>query len=1012
MIFAKPSNISQNQLNSLKIDNWLLLLMLLFAATNVSAQNPFVQHFTTFEGLPSNRVYKIFQDNKKFIWFATDAGVSRYDGSKFIHYRKQDGLSSNEILSIKEDSFGRIWFFNKNSSLNFFQNNTIYNEKSTPFLDSLKSQNSFRRFYEDDNHNIYFYFHPDLLIYSLDKQNQVTKYKLPSILVKNNLRPRIVQGMSIRYMKKDVNGEFIFWTPGGCYKTKKLSQRPILINDTLKFRDIITSSTRNKYAIVHERDSGTFEIKRFNEEIVYGKMESVASLVSDNISSIIEDHNGFLWLSTSDKGVFCFNGSKIIYHFDIRDATSIIQDHEENIWISSLKEGVYKISPFFHLHQHFGIEAFQNSGILALSQTDSLGIWCTNGKLVYFLKDNELYESENFQLTDQGFNQLIQVSQRTLLIGEIGKLPYALEGLRINHSQKKISIDKVSRSPLVLNKIIYNEQKNEISSFKTNSIVSIPQDQLFKKLTIKGLTKQVFNTYYNTKNELIINSTKNYIYQLNAPFFKECKELSDFNNQMVSDHLNLDENTELFNLEGDSLFILYNKRLYNLTAAFDQPINLQIKHLAYQDSTLYIATSRNIYVCKNPLNSLKRKPVDLNLININFKSIHSILFRDEKLYVASDEGLDVIPYKYLRETNSTPPIPYFQSIQVNELENLVKSDKISMISGNRINITFSSINYSIFPAIYSYKLEGSDTDWITVKGNDVVFQNLSKGQYTFKLRSGKSSSEWSQPIDFGITVNATFWQHPLFYFFILLCVSGFAFLIVLRRKNIELDRRQMEHQIILLEQKSLQAMMNPHFIFNSIGSIQNYLLHNKPDEAGIYLSQFARLIRQNLNAIDTSMVNLEEEVDRLRNYMDLEKLRMENKFDYIIEIDEEVESENILIPSMIIQPFVENSIWHGISYLEEHGSISLSFLLHNEKSLQIIVEDNGIGLKKAEKYRTGGNQHLKLGMNITKKRLELLSRKYNIEAGYTYSEKFPGAHDPGTKVVIIVPLLFGKSDLN
>ncbi|HWR98987.1 MAG TPA: hypothetical protein VN249_00155, partial [Prolixibacteraceae bacterium] len=158
--------------------------------------------------------------------------------------------------------------------------------------------------------------------------------------------------------------------------------------------------------------------------------------------------------------------------------------------------------------------------------------------------------------------------------------------------------------------------------------------------------------------------------------------------------------------------------------------------------------------------------------------------------------------------------------------------------------------------------------------------------------------------------------------------------------------------------------------------------------------------------------NLEEEVDRLKNYMDLEKLRMEDKFDYQIEIDEEVESEYVLIPSMIIQPFVENSIWHGIANLEKQGIIGISFLLQDEKSLQITIEDTGIGLKNAEKFRTGDNQHLKLGMNITRKRLELLSQKYGIEAGFEYSEKSPGTPNPGTKVVIIVPLLFGKSEIN
>jgi len=306
---------------------------------------------------------------------------------------------------------------------------------------------------------------------------------------------------------------------------------------------------------------------------------------------------------------------------------------------------------------------------------------------------------------------------------------------------------------------------------------------------------------------------------------------------------------------------------------------------------------------------------------------------------------------------------------------------------------------------------GSDADWTFVKGNNVVLQNIPRGKYSFMLRARKPASAWSEPIKFGIDVKATIWQHPLFYFIVVLFLTGIAFLLILRRKNLELGRRQMEHQMILLEQKSLQAMMNPHFIFNSLGSIQNYLLHNKPNEAGVYLSQFARLIRQNLNAIDTSTVNLEEEVDRLKNYLDLEILRMENKFTYFIEIDEAVESEDILIPSMIIQPFVENSIWHGIANLEGKGIIGITFRLKGEKSLQIIVEDSGIGIQNAEKYVSQSEKHLNLGMTITRKRLALLSQKYGIETSVNYRERTPGSQYPGTIVEIIVPLLYGKSEV-
>ncbi len=993
------------------------MFFLLFASKSILAQSlplysnslsksPLVQHFTTSEGLPSNGVYKIFQDSKKFIWFATDAGVSKYDGTKFNYYRKQDGLSSNDVFDVKEDSYGRIWFFHLNGSLDFFLNNFLHNEKNTAFLDSLKCDDYFRQLYEDQNRNLYFYYNSRRLIYSLDSLNHLTKFKLPSIPIKNHFIPSTIEGMSVRYMTRNANGEFNFWTPGGFFTSKNHSKKIELESNAFRYREVVTSSTNKKYVLVRDNDSTKFNIKRFNEEVSFEKIESLASPGSKYITSILEDINGLLWISTYDQGVFCFKDRKVIFHFDIKDAKSIIQDHENNIWISSMKEGVYKISPFFYNHEHFGSAEFQNSGVFALCQYDSTGIWCTNGKMLYLLKENELYKLD-FQQTEKSFNQILQIDHHLLFVGESGKLPFALENIQINKAEKKVLVNKVSQSPLVMNNIIYNKQTNEIRSFSQIFLYQIPQDGLFKKLTAKRIGERISNIYYNIDNELTINAKGNYLYlnKNQVPY----KELTYFNNKKISDHLNLDDKTELFNIEGDSLFLYHNRKLHNLSASFEQPIDMLIKHLEYQDSTLIIATSKNIYVCEHPLNILKNKPVLLNLIDINFKSIHGILFNQDKLYVASDDGLTSLPYSDLHKRNVNSPFPYFQSIQVNDEENQDKREEVSLISNQRINISFGCINYSVSTNIFSYKLEGTDTDWTVVKGNNVVLQNLSRGTYVFKLRARKPASAWSEPIEFAIKVYSPIWQHPLFYFFVSLFISVIVFLLIIRQKNIELARRQMEHQILLLEQKSHQAMMNPHFIFNSLGSIQNYLLHNKPNEAGVYLSQFARLIRQNLNSINSSMINLDEEIDRLKNYLDLEKIRMGDKFEYNIVIDEAVESEDILIPSMIIQPFIENSIWHGIANLDEKGFITVSFNLWDDKSLQIIVEDTGIGIKNAEKYKTRSDPHLNLGMNITRKRLVLLSRKYSVKTGIEYTELLPGATNPGTKVVVFVPFLYGNS---
>ncbi len=981
-------------------------MIFLLAGFNLSAQNPFVRHITTSAGLPSNNVYKIFQDREKFIWFATDAGVARYDGTNFTYFRKQDGLSSNDVFNIEEDSFGRIWFFHVNSSLNYFYNDAIYNEKNTPFLDSLKSTYFSRSFAEDEQHNIYFYQNPEYTIYQLDPHNHVIKYKLKAIPVSGHKDGMNIDAMDVHYLDKTPTGDFNLWSRYNLYRTSKLSELPHLIDSVHGIMDLIVSSKKTKYFTFKSIDDKVYEAGRYSGISTFSSTQSLPTTGSQSISSILEDNDGVLWISTYDKGVYCFRGNKLIYHFDIKEAASVIQDHENNIWISSQKEGVYKVCPNFSRYRHFENSVFGNSSVYAMCKNDSSGIWCTNGKAIYLLKNNEL-TTLDFQKTNHSFNQLLQVNHQTLMIWETSRLPIVVEGIHLSKTDKNITYSSVSQSNRNLKKIVYNKNKNEISSFNQNLVYNIPPDKLFSEMKPTKIGEKIYNIFYNSNNDLVINARKFYLFQngIEEPYH----ELDRFNYKIVKGHLNLDEKTELFNIEGDSLFILHDHKIFLLSTAFEQPIDFQIEHIVYNDSTLFIATSKNIYVCEHPLNILKKDTVSLHQVNINFNSIYALAIDDEQLYIASGEGLTLIPRNELIENQTYPPIPYFQNIQVNNNLNEANQKKINLKSSQKINISFSCINYSVSPVVYSYKLEGADNDWTYVKDNSIVLQNLPTGSYHFLLRVKKSSSQWSEPIGFEINVHATIWQQPLFYFLILLLLAGLVLNLTLRRKNLQLERHEMEHQMLLLEQKSLQAMMNPHFIFNSLGSIQNYLLHNKPNEAGIYLSQFARLIRQNLNAIDSSMTYLEEEVDRLKNYLELEKLRMENKFDYLIEINDDIESDLLSIPSMIIQPFVENSVWHGIANLSGNGMIRISFKLFEETSLEIVVEDSGIGLKNAENYESQSNHHLRIGMNITRKRLALLKKKYGTETSIQYSETSPGATNPGTKVTIIVPARYGKS---
>jgi two-component sensor histidine kinase len=971
------------------------------------AQNPYIQHYTTVDGLPSNKVNRIYQDSRKFIWFATDAGLAKYDGSKFTHYLKQDGLSCNEIEGIKEDSFGRIWFFNLNSTLNFYYRNKIYNGTNAPFLDSLISEQFFIDFFEDNDKTLYFYYNFNRDVFALDSQNIVNKYKLPSVFIRYDIDPEFkpYEGMVTCFINKAAAGEFYLWTLAGIFRLNNFTEEPKLVTDKFVIAAVYPVSEKNCYVNVGFRGASRYEIRKSDFEAHLDTILNPIRLESNFISSIIEDDNGFLWIANYEEGVFVYKDNKLIRQYDISEPEDIIKDHENNIWISTHKDGVYKVSEYINQHiQYEGINS-QDRAILDLCRHISNGIWCTNGKTVFLLQNNDLFTSD-FYNGQSAFDQLLQVNDSILLVGQLFKNQYALKKIRTDTSAKKIYFNEVSVSFSPNKKFSLNSTGDEIITFYHENIYFINPVEFFSNIKTVNIGEQIFNTFYNSNNDLCVNTRKNYIFKNDSLMLNE--KLSWFDDKIITDHLIINNSTELFNLEGDSLYLLNCKRLYNLTTAFGYPIDLQIKYMDYHEPTLFIATTRNIYTCENPLNILDNKTVQLQPVDISFRNINDILFNDDLLYIASDDGLTAIPYAAIYKIKTNSPLPYFQSIQINDDQDVVDRQDIKLHGHNRINFNFSSINYSFSPVIFSFKLEGADDKWTIGTGTNVVYQNLPRGDFLFKLKARKPTSDWSEPIEFGITINATLWQHPLFFVTLSVIVAGLFFLLIIRRKNLQLKRQEIEHQLVLLEQKALQSMMNPHFIFNTLGSIQNYLLQSKPSEAGLYLSQFARLIRQNLNSINSAVINLEEEVDRLKNYLDLEKLRMEDKFDYHIDIDKSVESEDILIPSMVIQPFVENSIWHGIASLDEKGIISIRFSQHDEKSLQIIIEDNGIGMKKSEQYSVKGEKNLKLGMEMTRKRLDLLGKKYNVETSIEFSEKIPGSMNPGTRVVLIVPFTFSE----
>ena len=980
---------------------FVFISIVLLAGMNLPAQNPYIQHFTTKDGLPSNTAYPVYCDSKNFLWFGTDAGVARYDGNGFTCFSKKDGLNSNEIIRIKEDLQGRIWLVNFNGSINYFYQNKIYNHFNAPFLDSLKSKHFYLDFFQDTDTAIYFYSYQSLEIVALNAQNQVKKFTLPSKPI--NIIGYEGEGMNVRNITKSSREGFILWTGSGVYTLHDFSEEPRLVSDTFGFSSCYKLNAY-KYLLqgFNKSDTTRFLFEYTNDSLSQPIKDPLN--YDRQFSSAIETDNNVLWVSIRERGVFCIKNNVVINHINIKEAQDLAQDHEGNIWVSTINHGVYKFSPYYITHEHYGPEFFNNSGITNLCPYRNEGIWMTNGNRVYLLKDHEFY-TLNFSTDESTYNQLYYLKNNSLIIGKGSYKYFHFTDIEPVKSSKQINYFNNSEAkPYTgMKSIAISPATGEIYGFIRNHVVYLGKIGYPSEEDYTHIDERIYNIFFNLDDELVINASSNYIFRDGT--FIPNEKLSEFDNKIITGHLRINDSVEVYNVDGDSIYLSCRHLIFNLTQALNKPIDMMVKKMAYHEPSLYLATLQNVFICDFPENIHDGQSVDLRLIDINFREVNDLLVFNDSLYVASDDGLTIIPEAGISQMNLHVPIPYLQSVQVNGTDINLAKQEIKISGKSKIRFSFSCINYSAAPIIYSYQLAGIDTSWNIGTAREVVYQNLSKGSYVFRVKAQKPGSGFSLPVDFMIEVTATLWERPLFYIGVLMLIAGWILWSAHRRQKRKRLLLEMDIQLITLEQKALQSMMNPHFIFNVLGSIQNYILQSKPAEAGLYLSQFARLIRQNLNAINANMIDLEEEIDRLKNYLDLERLRMENKFDYKIEFEEGFdEEEELLIPSMIVQPFVENAVWHGISNISGKGMISVSLGQQAQDTVRITVEDNGVGMKSATRHISKSEQHLNLGVEMTRKRLEILGKKLGVKTSISYYEKAKGSHNPGTRVVLVVPV--------
>ncbi|MEM6725906.1 MAG: histidine kinase, partial [Bacteroidota bacterium] len=324
---------------------------------------------------------------------------------------------------------------------------------------------------------------------------------------------------------------------------------------------------------------------------------------------------------------------------------------------------------------------------------------------------------------------------------------------------------------------------------------------------------------------------------------------------------------------------------------------------------------------------------------------------------------------------------------------------------NYFAIDFSGLQYlSNDQPTFQYQLDGYDKDWVESGINKAaIYTRLSGGRYQFNVKAIGPQGEES-PIRSIAIFLATPWylQTGSLTGFVLI---AFFMAWLIYRWRMQLIRREanLNRLIAETEMKALRAQINPHFIFNCLNSIKSFIIDNDIDAGTTYVSRFSRLIRMILNASKDKLVSLDREIELIELYLWLEKERLDHRFETRIELNSTTPQTELFIPPMLLQPFLENAIWHGIMNMDQKGLIHM-IVDESDKYLNIRITDNGIGREQSKRLQAGSSMKRgSMGIEISKERLEQISALYQLDTQIKIYDLHPDQELAGTVVDIQFP---------
>lgn len=933
-------------------------------------QQPSYVNYTVNEGLPSNTVYYSLQDVNGYVWFGTDKGISRFNGKYFLNYTYKDGLTENEVFDIFQDSQKRIWFSGFNGKPSYYHNGKFFGQEIFLRNDLISNKGIGLKCLEDKFGIVYYITYQD--VYKIFK-GQAKKIENNNYLNSTLVYLQDSTVCLLSYSKDSV-------------KIRNLStDRSLLIS---KENSTISPRQNTKAAYVNE----VLYFSNANELVgVNYKTNTIETYYQFELTELLQciqrRSDSTLWLGTKN-GLYVYNfmESKIEKKlFHEVSVSSIHKDSENTIWITSLNKGVFQVinENVEIKNSKAGIE-FDNCVFLSVLDSNQIVIGSQEFKCAFIQQNKTTNILLPKHIGEGKIQSVIRDNHQQLYIAT-GNGFYKLSNDLKNTEQFVAAVADIRFTDTTII-IAQGNRLLLVPNNNANLSEILTEENIHAATSINLKVKRIFIT---KKNKIYVTGT----FGVQEIIGQHTRKINDhfLLNTNIVDFIETEDGLEWFASSLNGIIVKDENQLYHLTTNQGLASDFITSLTLGDDGSVWVGTQEGLSRIKPNKSEfgyqIESYGKSSGLIS---EQINDVVFFQHELWVATNLGTCIF-HEPSHNQNRFSPNLIIENIFIDGKPKPISDYYEISHDANRVKISYSGISMSsLNEIVFQYRIVSTRSNWTSTFNTELEYPSLETGTHIFEIKAIAANGSESELRRITFKVLPAFYQTWWFYIIIAIMFLILAIYFIRHRIHklnsdhklaqylLKLENEKLENEnkvvdfnrnLAELKQKALILHMNPHFIFNSINAINGFYASGDVENAKIYVNKFSKLLRSILDASQRKFILLREEIELLQNYLQLNQLRFNHKFTFEVSVSPNINVNTQYIPPMIIQPFVENAIIHGITPKDKKGHIKV-FIDADNTYLNVTISDDGVGLTAANE-KNKNRLHHSTGIKISADRIKI-----------------------------------------